>query len=235
MTKLPSYTLRPDARMQAQKMEGRATSWAAPLIRRLYKHRRLRKTALRLCYRLEGEGFFSQTLRDLLKKHHSVEVGRYSYGDILRPGLLPAGSRVGAYCSVGTGLIVRRRDHPVERPFMHPFFYNHKLGLLHQDTIQTDAENPLDIGNDVWIGDRVTILAGCKKIGNGAVLAAGAVLTKDVPAYAIVGGVPAKTIKMRFTDAEIAQLEQSRWWEQDIATLIESLPDGVIPQRVDAL
>lgn len=231
MTDVPSYALRPDALTQAKHMESRARSRAAPLIRRMYKHRRLRNAALRLCYRLEGEGFFSQTLRELLKAHHDVEVGRYSYGDVLRPGVLPPGSRVGAYCSVGSGLIVRRRDHPVDRPIMHPFFYNRGLGLLERDTIVTNQENPLEIGHDVWIGDRVTVLSGCRRIGNGAVLAAGAVITKDVPAYGIVGGVPAKLLKMRFETAQIAELEASQWWQKSLSELIVQWPEQRIPME----
>jgi len=162
---------------------------------------------------------YSATLRQLLKEVHGVEVGRYSYGPVLRPGVLPSGTRVGRYCSVAQGLVVRRRDHPVERPIMHPFFYYAPLGLLERDSIPAESDNPLEIGHDVWIGDRVTVLAGCRRIGNGAVLAAGAVVAADVPPYTIVGGVPAKALKSRFGEAEIARLEASRWWERPIAEL----------------
>jgi acetyltransferase-like isoleucine patch superfamily enzyme len=154
---------------------------------------------------------------------------------VLKPGLLPRGTVVGAYCSVGSGLIVRRRDHPIDRPILHPFLYNSGLGYLTQDTIQRNEDNPLCIGNDVWIGDRVTILSGCKTIGNGAVLAAGSVVTKDVPAYAIVGGVPAKLLKMRFDEREITNLDASRWWEKPISTLMRDFPDRRIPQHVSEI
>lgn len=166
----------------------------------------------------------SQTWRGLLHHYHGVEIGRYSYGDILTAGLLPKGTCVGAYVSVGTGLIVRRRDHPLDQPVLHPFFYNSALGLLEKDTIALDQDNPLTIGNDVWIGDRVTILSGCKAIGNGAVLAAGAVVTRDVPPYTIVGGIPAKPIRARFGPDKIMALERSLWWERDIASLIKAPP-----------
>ena len=149
----------------------------------------------------------SLTWRRILQSYHKVEIGRYSYGDILRPGVVPPGSSVGAYCSVGTDLIIRRRNHPVNRAILHPFFYNAALGLLKRDTIPQDRDNPLYIGHDVWIGDRVTILSGCQNIGNGAVIAAGAVVTHDVPAYAMVGGVPAKLIRMRFDMERVAALE----------------------------
>ena len=166
----------------------------------------------------------SQTLRRILTRHHGAEVGRYTYGSILTPGVLPPGSRIGAYGSTGKDLIIRRRDHPVDWPMLHPFFYNSALGLLKRDSIPANTDNPLVIGHDVWIGDRVTVLAGCRHIGNGAVLGAGAVVTTDVPAYAIVGGVPARIIRMRCNDASIARIEASAWWDRDIADLIAHPP-----------
>ena len=224
----------PEALARARTMAAPRQSRAAPLIKALYRVRRGRDLAYRLCARFEGtlgNLLYSRTWREILQQHHDVEVGLYSYGDVLRAGVLPRGSRVGAYCSVGNGLIVRRRDHPVDRAILHPLLYNRGLGLLAQDSIPTDRDNPLTIGHDVWVGDRVTILSGCGSIGNGAVLAAGAVVTRDVPAYTIVGGTPAKPIKTRFDDATIARLEASRWWERDIAEVLSDppVPDLLAP------
>lgn len=225
MHKTPSSFWRADALQMAGQKDRNASSPLGPLLCRLYRFRRLRSLCRRLCNRLEGGLMLSATWRQILLDWHDVKIGRYSYGDILVADLLPAGSRVGAYCSVGTGLIVRRRDHPLDRPFMHPFFYNSALGLLDQDAIPNDRDNPLIIGNDVWIGDRVMILGGCKVIGNGAVIAAGAVVTQDIAPYAVVGGVPTRLIRMRFEEAKIAKIEESRWWERKISDLIASAPD----------
>lgn len=230
MTRLSSLW-HPDAVARARRAEAAARSRLAPLLCRIYGIRRLRGLCLRLCRRLEGGAMWSQTWRDILRRHHDVEVGQYSYGAILTPGILPPGSRVGRYCSVGGQLVVRRRDHPLERTGLHPFFYNSDLGLLSADTIPAERDNPLQIGHDVWIGDRVTILGGCRQIGNGAVIAAGAVVTRDVPAYALVGGVPARVIRMRFPPGRIAEIEASHWWEAEIARLIEAPPvTGFLPE-----
>ena len=223
----PSGTADPwhsDARARARRAEKKSRSALAPLILALYRFRRLRGLARRLAFRLEGGQMWSRTWRDILRRYHGADVGRYSYGDVLRPGVLPAGSWVGDYCSIGAGLIVRRRDHPVHRPILHPFFYNSVLGLLKEDSIPRDEDNPLVIGHDVWIGDRVTILSGCRQIGNGAVIAAGAVVTRDVPPYAIVAGVPAMVLRPRFSPDKVAILENSQWWERDIADLIADPP-----------
>lgn len=189
------------------------------MLERLYAVRRMRRRALRLMRRWDGGEMRSPQLRRLLQRHHGVAIGDYSYGAILQPGVLPRGSAVGRWCSVGQELIVRRRDHPIERVTQHPFFYNAKLGLVPRDTIALDEENPLTIGNDVWIGDRVTILSGCRNIGDGAVLAAGAVVTRDVPPFAIIGGVPARVLRARFPEQIAALVARSRWWEFDLETV----------------
>lgn len=189
------------------------------LLKRLYGGRRTHGWFLRLMRRWDGGEMRSPHLRRLMQTHHGVTIGGYSYGAILRAGVLPRGSVVGRWCSVGQELIVRRRDHPIERVTQHPFFYNAKLGQVPRDTIALDEENPLTIGNDVWIGDRVTILSGCRRIGDGAVLAAGAVVTRDVPPFAIMGGVPARLLRTRFPEPIARLVAQSRWWEFDLETV----------------
>lgn len=215
--KLPWHS---DAAERAARMESAGSSKLSSLLAYLYKWRKARSLVVSLCWRLEGHAMFSQSLRRILSRYHNVKVGGYSYGDIMRPGVLPSGSRVGRYCSVGQKLIVRRRDHPIHHFLMHPAFYEHRLGLLKSDMIPKVTENPLIIGHGVWIGDRVTILSGCKEIGNGAVLAAGSVVTKDVPAYAVVGGVPARKIRMRFAEKDVVEIEKNAWWQLSLPELI---------------
>ena len=72
----------------------------------------------------------------------------------------------------------------------------------------------IEVGNDVYMGYGVTVIIGPCKIGDGAVIASGAVVTSNIPPYTIVGGIPAKTIKKRFSDADIAFLEDLQWWNR---------------------
>lgn len=190
----------------------------AALMTRLYPGR-THKLFRRLAERHDGGEMGSALWRALLLRHQGVQIGAWSYGSIFERGRLPRGSVVGRWCSVASELIVRRRDHPIERVTQHPFFYNARLGIVAHDTIRRDEDNPLTIGNDVWIGDRVTILSGCRTIGNGAVLAAGAVVTRDVAPYTIVGGTPARMLRDRYPAGVSAQLERSRWWELDLPAL----------------
>ena len=218
-----------NSRERAERLERCGRSGLSGSLMRLYPFRRLRSLIYRACLRLEGGPLFTQTWRDILHLHHGVKVGDYSYGDILLPGILTPGCSVGTYCSVGRDLIVRRRNQPVDRLSQTPLFYNRRLGLVRRDTISADRENPLTIGNDVWIGDRVTILAGCRSIGNGAVVAAGSVVTKDVAPYAVVGGVPAKRLRDRFSTELQVRLDATRWWEMTLAELLHFAPHLLIP------
>lgn len=222
---------RSDAADCARRADRAAHSALQGVLLRAYGVPRLRVLVIRIVRRLEGGPIYSATLREILRRYHDADVGRYSYGAILQPGVLPPGSRVGNYCSVGTQLIVRRRDHPIDRPFQHAAFYNSNLGFLRKDTIPAEAENPLQIGHDVWVGDRATILSGCRQIGNGAVIAAGAVVTRDVAPYTIVGGVPARALRKRFPDEHIKRLESTCWWERPLAEVIAArdLPNPFTP------
>lgn len=86
------------------------------------------------------------------------------------------------------------------------------------EKVCTDYNEVCEIGNDVWIAAGVNILHKCK-IGNGAIIGAGAVVTKDVEPYSIITGIPGKSIKKRFSDELITELEAIKWWEWDIDTI----------------
>lgn len=128
---------------------------------------------------------------------------------------------VGRYCCIADDVRVYVGTHPIKWGSINPMFYSTKKqngysyvneDLFEEEKFVDEAKKyGVIIGNDVWIGARVTILGGLK-IGDGAVVGAGAVVTKDVPPYTIVGGVPAKIIKMRFDEETVCKLLDYRWW-----------------------
>ena len=115
---------------------------------------------------------------------------------------------IGKYCQLGVDVAIHANNHPTA--YMATYInYN----LFNGELKQLRQENKIRIGHDVWIGHNV-IIVGNVTIGNGAVLAAGAVVTKDVLPYTIVGGVPAKSIRKRFSDTVIKEIEELQWWNK---------------------
>lgn len=141
---------------------------------------------------------------------------------------LPTWLKVGRYCSIAQGLKFMGARHPYERISSSSFTYDKNFvicGQFYQDQKKGEvkdfevqlyvvASDSTVIGNDVWIGEGVTLANGIT-IGDGAIIAANSHVVKDVPPYAIVGGNPAKFIKMRFDDKTVERLLASRWWEYD--------------------
>lgn len=226
-----SYLHTPRNITWAEDNERNALSPLSGLLHQLYRVRVLRKFIIRLCRKIEGGDCFSVTLRRLFRDYHQVEIGAYSYGCFI-PGLLPPGATMGNYCSIAAELCILRRNHPYRRLSQHPFFFNRRLGLVEADTIELHHDNPLKIGNDVWIGQRVTILPGCGEIGDGAIIGAGAVVTKDVKPFTVIGGNPAKFICDRFDEQTKEEMMRSQWWNAPIKSLIET--DFPFDQELDS-
>lgn len=114
---------------------------------------------------------------------------------------------IGKYCQIGADVAIHATNHPMT--YMTTYI---NQNLFQGELKQLKQENKIIIGNDVWIGHNV-IIVGNVTIGNGAILAAGSVVTKDVLPYTIVGGVPAKYIKNRFSDSIIKEIEVLQWWD----------------------
>jgi acetyltransferase-like isoleucine patch superfamily enzyme len=125
---------------------------------------------------------------------------------------------VGKFTCIGPDVYIGLGSHPTsEFISIHPVFYSRLAqagGISFADKQYFEEYSNTEIGNDVWIGAGV-IIPGGVKVGDGAVVASGAVVTKDVPPYAIVGGVPAKIIRMRFNDDDIQALRALLWWDKD--------------------
>jgi acetyltransferase-like isoleucine patch superfamily enzyme len=153
----------------------------------------------------------------------NTKVGKYSYGPLCSAWLV---EEVGAFCCFAGGTAVVA-NHSKGLLSSHPFLYMGKDGVHSYEyseyknrtwyfpnvTPQGKAYKlkKIKIGNDVWLGQNVIITNGAN-IGNGVIAAAGAVITKDVPDYAVVGGVPAKIIRFRYNPTQIEQLNKIAWW-----------------------
>jgi acetyltransferase-like isoleucine patch superfamily enzyme len=115
---------------------------------------------------------------------------------------------IGRYCSIANNVSIGNGEHLINNISTSSLFYDKPYEVLTlKDCI---------IGNDVWIGVCSTIRRGVT-IGNGAIIGANSFVNKDVPPYAIVGGVPAKIIRYRFSDEQIEAIEKSNWWDFDIS------------------
>ena len=134
---------------------------------------------------------------------------------------------VGKFTIIARNCVVGLGAHPTDTLSPHSIFYKRNRWKWHDDwCIDTgfrESDKPIVIGNGAWIGMRCLILDGVT-IGDGAIVAAGAVVTKDVPPYAIVGGVPAKVLKYRFSQEIIDRLLEIKWW---------NLPDEEITRVKD--
>jgi acetyltransferase-like isoleucine patch superfamily enzyme len=171
----------------------------------------LRMFLLRTIVAREGGEMFSQTLRAFLRRYYGVEVGDYSYGSLLKLGMADRHTVIGRYVSIGANVRRFGAAHPLTSPTMHPFWYNPRLGFVGEDH---DVERTgIYIGHDSWIGANVTILPRVSRIGIGAVIGAGSVVTKDVPDFAIAVGNPARIVSERFDAVHRAELLSAMPWE----------------------
>ena len=123
---------------------------------------------------------------------------------------------IGKFCSIACGakFLFTSANHTLKSLSTYPFPIFFEEWNLDKKNITSAWDNKGDIviGNDVWIGYEAVILSGVR-IGDGAIVGARSVVTKDIPSYTIVGGVPAKTIKKRFDDDVITKLQQLQWWD----------------------
>ncbi len=132
---------------------------------------------------------------------------------------------IGKFCSISKDVCIGLPAHPTKFISTSPIFVNIINGTGYswsKEDLFNSVPEKVIIGNDVWIGMKSTIMGGVT-VGNGAIIAAHSVVTKDVPPYAIVGGVPAKIIKYRFDNEIIESLQKSAWWNHSEKSLQEKI------------
>ncbi|MFT4847950.1 MAG: acetyltransferase-like isoleucine patch superfamily enzyme [Parvicella sp.] len=137
-------------------------------------------------------------------------LGEHTY---IQKGSTICHAKIGKFCSIAANVTIGPGIHKIDSVSTHPAFYLKDTPLL-KVFVKEDLFVPFKlttIGHDVWIGINAVLIDGVT-IGTGAIIASGAVVTKDVPPYAIVGGVPAKVLRFRFGQIEIEKLLLSQWW-----------------------
>jgi amino acid adenylation domain-containing protein len=187
------------------------------VLARLYRigPRSVRRLVTRAILRLEGGSTFTVTLRKLFKECHDIEIGEFTSCafDVDR---LRRTTRIGKFCSIHRTSLFQNADHPRNTLATHGMFYHSAFGFTPGYEL---ARVQIEVGNDVWIGDGAKLLHPTRRIGDGAIIAAGAVVVADVPPYAIVAGYPAQVVRYRFSQETIAKLLALRWWERPLAEL----------------
>lgn len=156
---------------------------------------------------------------------HASTLGDYSY---LMERVQLDYADVGKFANVASHARLGPTNHPIHRPTAHHFTYRCEMyDLADEDdesVFEWRADQPVEVGHDTWIGHNATVLPDVA-IGNGAVVAAGAVVTHDVEPYTVVAGVPAEPVDRRFSPEVTARLEATEWWHWDHETLGERLAE----------
>lgn len=153
---------------------------------------------------------------------NNCKIASYSY--VGRNSLIQ-NTTIGAYCSIANDVCIGLGTHPKDFFSTSPIFYQVKNTLeVNNSNFDLDFDEycPIVIGNDVWVGARAIILDGVS-ISDGAIVAANAVVTRDVPPYAIVAGIPAKIITYRFKQDKIDILLDLKWWDLPIKSIKKKL------------
>lgn len=136
-------------------------------------------------------------------------------------------AEIGKFCNIATNVRINPTNHPMWRATLHHFTYRsrcHHMGEDDEEIFAWRRANRVTIGPDVWIGHGAIIMPGVN-IGTGAVIGSGAIVTKDVPNYAVVVGSPARIIKRRVDEATEEKLLRLKWWDWSHAELKAALAD----------
>lgn len=167
----------------------------------------------------------SRMKNEVLMKAGLLQIGRHTYGQPIVHTYKGSEAlvKIGSFCSISPGVMfITGGIHPTDWVSLYPFRARFNLDGKFRDGMPRTNGNII-VGNDVWIGTEAMILSGVT-IGDGAVIAARSLVTRDVPAYALSAGVPAKTIRNRFSDEKIEFLLSIKWWDWDDKQIIDVVP-----------
>ncbi len=163
--------------------------------------------------------------RQRAEKRGLLRIGRHTYGTPIidsYPGS-EKGITIGAFCSISRDVVmITGGIHPTHWVSTFPFRVHWHMAGAYEDGMPS-SKGDIVVGSDVWIGTEAMIHSGVT-IGDGAVVAARSVVTRDVPPYAVVAGVPAKVVRFRFEDKVIQSLLRIRWWDWDDEAVREAVP-----------
>lgn len=140
-------------------------------------------------------------------------IGDYSYIGV---NCSITKANIGRYVSIANNVAIGQGEHLINEISTNSIFYKNKYQILTQKDV--------NISDDVWLGVNSVVLRGVS-IGRGAIIGAGAVVTKDIPPYAIAVGVPAKVLKYRFSNKQIEDIEKSKWWKYEVLEAKQILVD----------
>lgn len=215
-------------------LPSRCRTWApAHLLLRLLRSARsqaLTRLAINHVARREGGVALSRSLRRTLLDRDGVLIGAFTNGPGIQLGALPPNTVIGRYASIGPHAVFANENHLLQRLSTSGLFFDPAAGTV--ATRRLPARPMLCIGHDVWIGANACVLPGCRRIGHGAVVGAGAVVTRDVPPLTIVAGNPARVLKHRLVGADAEAWLASRWWRHSPVTLLRAGADVREPNRL---
>ena len=165
--------------------------------------------------------------KNRISKHDVIKWSKIGYGTYMGENCYFERTKIGRYCSIAKNVDIVAGNHPTSKfVSTHPAFYStyvveEMFGYIHEKKYRElrfadeESKTAVIIGNDVWISSNASIMEGVT-IGDGAVIAANALVTKNVEPFEIVGGVPAKHIKWRFNEEQRAFLNDFKWWDKPV-------------------
>jgi acetyltransferase-like isoleucine patch superfamily enzyme len=178
-----------------------------------------------------ADDHFDDATRELMKRLYDVEIGRYTHGAFKIDGSIAPGTRIGSFCSVAPGVRLGGSNHPLDWVSTHGFQYLSNRGFIPEDNaeLRRRLNEPVVIEDDVWLGTNALVLPGMT-VHRGAVIGAGAVVSRDVPPYAIAAGVPARVVRKRLPDEQVEALLAIDWPSWDDDTIRRRISDFYDPQ-----